>query len=78
MPLYYHELKPTDYKSYWPIYSRLALFSAEKEIIFDYSNEDSYIGVDSMVFSEKLNELTYLLYWLAMPSDIQEKLPSPQ
>ena len=77
MPMYYNKIKQSENKSYWPFYSRLVVFSAEKEIVFDYSDNDLYRGGDSVKFNKKLNELKYFLYWLATPPDIQEKLPVP-
>ncbi len=78
MALYSHKMKPVESSSYWPFYERLVLFSSHKEIMFDCIETNTYSSPDSVTFNKKLNELKYLLYWLATPIDIQKKLPTPR
>ncbi|MDE6498750.1 MAG: hypothetical protein K2L21_08835 [Muribaculaceae bacterium] len=73
----FHNLKSVDIDYYWPFYERLVLFSAENKVVFDCSNMVCYSGVDSMAFNQKLNSLKYLMYWIATPPEVQEKLSSP-
>lgn len=77
MGLYCHKMKPVENLSYWPFYERLVLISSQKEIIFDCSDTNTFSGIDSMTFSKKLNELKYFMYWIAVPLEIQQKLPIP-
>lgn len=63
--------------SYWPFHERLVLFSSKKEIIFDCADTNTYSGTDSVTFNKKLNELKYLMYWMASPKENQKKLPTP-
>ncbi len=37
----------------------------------------TYSGTDSVNFNNKLNNLKYFMYWIAVPIEIQEKLPTP-
>lgn len=75
---YSHKMKPVKRSYYWPSYTRLVLFSSQKDIIFDCENTDTYNGTDSVTFNEKLNNLKYLMFWLATPMEIRKKLPAPQ
>lgn len=77
MSLYCHRMKPVENISYWPFYERLVLFSSKKEIIFDCMQTNSFSGTDSLTFNKKLNELKYFMYWIACPTEVQEKLPTP-
>lgn len=77
MALYCHKMKPVERSFYWPFYERLVLFSSQKEIIIDCADTDTYSGTDSVAFNTKLNELKYLMYWLATSAEIQKRLPSP-
>ena len=77
MSLYCHRMKPVENISYWPFYERLVLFSSKKEIIFDCMQTNSFRGTDSLTFNKKLNELKYFMYWIACPTEVQEKLPTP-
>lgn len=38
---------------------------------------NSFSGTDSLTFNKKLNELKYFMYWIACPTEVQEKLPTP-
>ena len=77
LALYCQKMKPVTSSSYSPFHERLVLFSAQKEIIFDCTDTNTYSGTDSVTFNKKLNELKYLMYWLATPKEIQKKLPTP-
>lgn len=78
MELYCHEMESVKNISDWPFHERLVLFSSQKEIIFDCMETFTYSGTDSVTFNNKLNELKYFMYWIAVPMEIKEKLPSPQ
>lgn len=77
LPLNCHRMEPVENTSYSPFSERLALISSKKEIIFNCMDTNSFSGKDSVTFNKKLNELKYLMYWLACPAEIKEKLPTP-
>ena len=77
MALYCNKMKPVENFAYWPFHERLVLFSSKKEIIFDCMDTATYSGTDSVNFNKKLNNLKYFMYWIAVPIEIQEKLPTP-
>ena len=77
MSLYSNKMGQGENLTYSPFYERLVLFSSQNKIIFDCSNSDIYRGPDSAAINKSLNELKYLMYWIALPVDIQKKLPSP-
>lgn len=77
MVLYCHKMKPVENLSYWPFSERLVLFSPQKEIVFDCSDTNLFSGIDSITFNKKLNELKYFMYWISVPEEIREKLPTP-
>ncbi len=77
MELYCQKMMPVPRSYYWPFHTRLILLSDKKEIIFDCTDTDTYSGTDSVTFNKKLNELKYLMYWLASPIENQKKLPNP-
>lgn len=77
MASYCLKMKPMANDSYWPFHERLVLFSSKKEIIFDCADTNTYSGTDSVTFNKKLNELKYLMYWMASPKENQKKLPTP-
>lgn len=78
MTFYCHNMKQLEDMSYEPFfYERLVLFSPQKEVIFDCTNTDAYCSPDSAIFNTKLNNLKYLMYWIAVPIEIRERLPSP-
>lgn len=77
MDLYCHKMEPIENTTYWPFYERLVLSSSKKEIIFDSIDTNSYVGTDSVTFNNKLNELKYFMYWIAVPEVVRRKLPTP-
>lgn len=77
MALYCHKMEPIENTTYWPFYERLVLSSSKKEIIFDSTDTNSYVGTDSVTFNNKLNELKYFMYWIAVPEVVRRKLPTP-
>lgn len=77
MALYCNKMKPVENSSYMPFHERLVLFSSQKEIIFDCTDTNIYSGTDSITFNKKLNDLKYLMYWLATPIEVQKILPTP-
>lgn len=77
MSLHCHKMKPVKNLSYLPFYERLVLFSSQKEIVFDCSDTNLFSGTDSITFNKKLYNLKYFMYWLSVPEEIQEKLPTP-
>lgn len=77
MALHCHKMKPVEDQSYWPFSERLVLFSSQRELIFDCSDTNVFSGIDSITFNKKLNELKYFMYWIAVPEEIRERLPTP-
>lgn len=77
MALFCHKMEPIENITYWPFYERLVLSSSKKEIIFDSTDTNSYVGTDSVTFNNKLNNLKYFMYWIAVPEEIRRKLPTP-
>ena len=77
LALHCSKMLPVANSSYLPFHEQLALFSTQKEIIFDCADTNTYSGPDSVNFNKKFNELKYLMYWYATPIEIRKKLPTP-
>lgn len=68
-------LTPLNDEAYNPIYNELYIIK-ENKIVFCSNNADYYSGPDSTIFNHHLSKLSYLMYWLAVPS-CRPYLPVP-
>lgn len=77
LPLQSNKLRLKEKVPYSPFYEELTVYSAEKEVIFRWTNSAFYSGADSKTFEKNLHSLVHIMHWIAYPDDVRKHFPSP-
>lgn len=71
------QITPMDTGSYWPFYEQIKLYSANGQELFSSNTGTTFTGKDNPEFLKNFNRLKYLMHWIAMPKDLQKRMPPP-